>query len=173
MFEQLKADLAAHGARIAATDFSGMPKDKLARALQSELADTILPIFEELVGMIQRQAAETDSSVEMLAAALDDMTAGDVLSPETTAKIVGVFEVGKLLANELEAVMAQHPDEVKRKRLGTLIAGYRTAVEQVTEVVADATVEYDDQDDDGGDADDADDDQDDADDEDTNPEVGQ
>ena len=150
--EELKSDIASHAERLAGTDFSRLSKDQLAKAVQVELGENILPLFQALVESLQAKADETDEAIDDLAGAMDELIdqSGDVLHPETTAKIVGLFEVGKMIATELEALLAASTDETKKRRLGMLIAGYRQSVELVTEIVAAATLEFDDE---GGDED--------------------
>lgn len=73
----------------------------------------------------------------------------NVLHPELTARIVGVFEIGKLVCNELEKLLAtiddpEIVDDLTRKRIDELVSGYRHTAEVVTLEVSEYTVDVDD-----------------------------
>lgn len=131
---ELKADCKTQRQRLAKLS----PGDIDARL---ELLDNILPLFEGLIDTIQDDVV---SDVADLAGAVDELIdqSSDVLHPETTAKILGVFEVGKLICSELEA-MIQGLDDVSKKRIVELTDGYREGVEIMTEVLAECTLDAD------------------------------
>ena len=146
--EELKSDIKGHAARIAAINFTLLSKDQLAEATKREL-DNILALMEAKVDAIEERAAETDEALEDLAGAVDELIDQDedVLHPETTAKIVGVFEIGKLVAKELESLTSVLSDDTRKKRIAALVKSYRAGVEAVTQIVVDVTLELDDGDD--------------------------
>ncbi len=106
--------------------------------VKAELIDNVLPLFEGLCDAIQ-EGVETE--VAELANAVDEMMdlAEDVLHPETSAQIVAVIEVGKLLANELEQLLPKL-DDVGKKRVRAQVHAYRQGAEIVGDLITEITL---------------------------------
>lgn len=113
--------------------------------VKHELTENIVPLFEGLIEALQ-EGLEAD--VSDIGEAVDELIdqSGDVLHPETSQKVLAVLEVGQLLANELEAVMAKL-DDMAKKRVKQTIKAYRQGVEVLTEIVTEITMPLDDEED--------------------------
>lgn len=131
---ELRADAKLERERIAA-----LPMDQFDA--KRELTENILPLLEGLAEAIAQDNEARDEVIESLAQDVDDLVdqSGDVLHPETTAKILGMFEAGKLLANELEKAINKF-DDVTKKRIRFLIRSYRQGVEVVGSIVQEITM---------------------------------
>jgi hypothetical protein len=111
---------------------------KLLREQNPAHAD-IYAMFE---GMIEA-AEETDAVVEDLSDAVDELIDqnGDVLHPETAAKVIGLVELGKLLAKELDAALVKFKfDDLSKKRIRQMVKAYRAGAEIVGEIIAEVTL---------------------------------
>lgn len=127
----LKADLASHRERLSKLKLDGMAPEKFAAVMKMELVENVFPLFEALVESIED---EVMVQVDELGQAVDELIdqSEDVLHPETAAQFLGVLEVGRLLAKELEDALGrlrelEADDEVSRKRGMDLILAYRQA----------------------------------------------
>lgn len=177
---ELSGDIAQHVARLGDTDFTRLSKDQLAKVVQVELADNILPLLQGIVEATAALAKDTEENLEDLAGAIDGILdeSDDMLQPDTTASIMGVFELGGAIAEELKALMAKvSVDPARRQRLMKLMATYAASVETVGTHLLSVTLNDDDDDDDKETTDDHDadgvesDDSDDDDQDDANTEV--
>jgi len=139
--EQLKLDAAAARQRLLDTDVSALNSvQELAEWMKTELAFNLYPMFE----------ATSDAIVQDVGAELDELRrdvaelrdGGEELSQETAAQIVGVFEMGRQLANMLERVLKTAPAEVATKnRAKQLIHGFRAAELAMREIVLSLVVD--------------------------------
>ena len=165
--QDLKNDIASHVARLGDANFTRLSKDDLAKAVQQEIAENLLPLMEGLVDAMLAATKDTDERFDDLAAAVDELIdqSEDVLHPDTTAKIIGVFQIGQAIATELGAMIAKHPpDQLTKRRLEQLIAAYALGVETVGQHVTAVTLvedgpgveDGDDEDDEDADEDDLD-----------------
>lgn len=135
----LKNDAAQHRERLAKMKLDGMLPEKFAAVMRAELVENVLPLFEALVESIEE---EVQVQVDELGQAVDELIdqSEDVLHPETTAQIVAVLEVGKLLASELErAIAGLSPGE--QKRATDLITAYRQSAPLVEGILAQITLD--------------------------------
>lgn len=117
-------------------------------ALKHELTENVLPLFEGLVDAVTEELTDIADEVADQGDALDTLidASGDVLHPESAAKIVGLAEVGKALADELEKLLPK-ADDLQKKRLRQLVKSYRQGAEVVIAMVNEITLEDDDEDD--------------------------
>lgn len=119
-----------------------------------ELADNIVPLFEGLVEALQEgleaEVEGLEAEVADLGEAFDELISGEKIHAETAGKIVGVLEIGKLLANELDAVLAKF-DDVGKKRVRALVKAYRQGAEVIGEIITEITMPVDDEDEEDGD----------------------
>lgn len=127
----LKQDLASHRERLSKLKLDGMAPEKFAAVMKMELVENVFPLFEALVESIEDEVLV---QVDELGQAVDELIdqSEDVLHPETAAQILGVLEVGNLIAKELESALArlkelEADDELERKRATDLIIAYRQA----------------------------------------------
>lgn len=106
--------------------------------LKHELTENILPLFEAMCDAIDEDVV---ADLDGLSDAVDELIdqAEDVLHPETAAKLMGVLELGKLLAKELQAVLPRC-DEVTRKRGKALIKGYLQGFEVMKAEITEITI---------------------------------
>jgi hypothetical protein len=141
---ELKADCKVHRDRLLRADLAGLDLAQLTAFVKSELAENLFPLLEGLVEAIQEDVCapldELDDAVDEL---IDQSE--DVLHPETAAQIVGVIEVGKLLCNEMDMLLAALKDDVRRKRVREMVKAYRQAAEVVTELVVNMTLDDEDE----------------------------
>jgi len=109
--------------------------------VKRELAENLLPLFDLLCAAIASDQDEIRDELGDIGAAVDDLIddTGDVLTPETTTKIVGVLEVGKLLTKELVALLPKL-DDVGKKRVAALVKTYRTGTEVVIALLTEITL---------------------------------
>ncbi|MBG7606160.1 MAG: hypothetical protein IZT58_16275 [Actinobacteria bacterium] len=152
---ELKADAKVSRQRILRMDFEAMDNASLAAFIKSEFANNVYPTLEAMVGAVEEEVvAELNDQGEAIDELIDQSQ--NILHPELTAKIIGVFETGRLIALALDKLLEDHPDvidEVSKKRIADMTGAYQQAVEVVTEEVVDATVDLgpDDEDEDEGD----------------------
>lgn len=141
---ELRADAKLHRERIAKMKLADLPPEKLGAVLKLELVENIFPMFEGLVDALEE---DYGTALDDLNTAVDQLIdqSSDLLQPQTAAQILGVFELGKLLANELEA-LAKQADDVSRKRIAELVLTYRRGAEVVGTLVAGITLDEDDED---------------------------
>lgn len=136
-------------------------------ATRTELAENLYPLLDALFELVIDELDQQGAAIEELIDQSDN-----VLHPELTAKIIGVFELGKAICLEAEVLLEKSDvDDLAKKRFTAVINEYRRAAEETTQACTAVTVELDDFDDDGydraiesGDDDDDDEDGDDADD---------
>jgi len=135
---ELKADAVLLRERFA--KMSGTDEGKNVD-LAFELAENILPMFEGLVDAINEEIVE---EVADLGEAVDELVdqSGDVLHPETAVRILQVFEMGSMLANELEKMFPKL-DEISRKRVKQAVKAYRQGAQVIGEVIAEITMPVD------------------------------
>lgn len=105
---------------------------KLPATLKSELADNLWPFLEAL---LEENLGMDDAIAELI-----DQSE-NVLQPEFAAAIVGALELGKLICNEVDALIKDSDDDLRKKRIAGLLTDYRRAAEVVTDEVAAATVD--------------------------------
>lgn len=138
---EVKADAKLRGADLSkASTLEGVATlDQLKAWLRAELVDNVYPMFEGVVAAVQE---DIEPALDELAEAVDELMdqADEILHPPSAAKIIGVFELGKALAVELEALIAR-ADDVTRKRVGDLIKLYRQSAEVASEMVAGFTLD--------------------------------
>lgn len=136
--QELKAD-----AKLLREGYAAL-KDSSTLDPKHELAENILPLFEGLCDAIQELNDELADEVADQGEALDELVdqTGDVLHPETSTKILGVIEIGKVIAHELEALLAKG-DDVTKKRVRALIKTYRQGAEVINEIIAEITMPLD------------------------------
>jgi hypothetical protein len=117
--------------------------------MRRELADNVLPLLMQILDGVIANDAEVRDEVADLGEAVDDLIddTGDVLHPETTTKIVGVIEIGKLLAGELAALVVAKDangkpklDDLTRKRVAELVKTYRQGAEVVSAMLVEITM---------------------------------
>lgn len=166
--QTIKNDITSHIARLAGANFARLSKDDLAKVLQQEIAENLLPLLGDMADAMLTTTKDTDERLEDLAGAVDGILDQDedMLQPETTAKIIGVFQLGQAIAAELAGMLAKHPpDQITKRRLEQLLAAYALGVETVSDHVTAVTLVEEnpdgaDQDDDADDEDDGDEDDD-------------
>lgn len=143
---ELRADARLHRERLLKVNWNTMATADVVKVIKTELAENIWPFLHELFGAIDEELAEP---IADLGEAIDEMIEREESSihADLAAMIIGVFEHGKLMANELEKLLPA-ADEVTRKRLGEMIHAYRQGATIVTERVVEVTIEIDDE---GGD----------------------
>lgn len=109
---------------------------------RAELLNNILPLIEGIAAAAQQEVNDLDDVIEDMGDALDEIidNKGEVLMPETAAKIGGVLECGKLIADELEKVMGKLDDVAKRKSK-ELIKMYRQGVALIAKDLAEITID--------------------------------
>lgn len=130
---EIRADIQLAREQIAAVE--------TAEDLKAQLLNNVLPLMEGLVDGTRDEFTRRD---EVLQAVIDDVDhlmdeSDDVLQAETTAEILGVFEIGKLLANELETLVKK-ADEITKKRVTSLIKSFRQASIVMGEKLAEITI---------------------------------
>lgn len=122
---------------------------------------------EELCSLVR---SEIMTELNSLAETVDELIdqSENILHPDFTARIMGVFETAKMVANELSVMMADADiDDMRRKRIEKLVDTLRRGVStvglEIAEVTLDPAIEEvddqalslslddDDDDDDGGD----------------------
>jgi hypothetical protein len=137
---ELRADCKVHRDRLLRADLATLDHAGLIAFVRSELADNLFPLLEGLVEAIQDDVV---AHVDELDDAVDELIdqSEDVLHPETAAQIIGVFEIGKLLCNEMDVMLAALKDDVRRKRVREMVKAYRQSVEVATEAVVGMTLE--------------------------------
>jgi hypothetical protein len=127
--QSLKADCKIRAEMV---EKSSIPDD-----IKRELSRNLYPLLEQITAHI---ADELDAQGEALEELIDQ--SDNILHPEMTAQILGVFELGKVICAQLEAAVAE-ADDVTKKRISDLIMTYRRAVEATTEAVRDITSDLD------------------------------
>lgn len=112
--------------------------------LKAQLLENVLPIMEGIIDGTGHQLAEHDEVIRSLADSVDALEdeSDDMLQPETTAEILGVFETGKLLATELETLLKK-ADEITKKRVAPIIKAFRQGAIVVTEKLSEITIPLD------------------------------
>lgn len=140
---ELRADAKLNRERLLRLDIESMDSEQLAKVIKTELADNVWPWLHALVGAVDEEiVAELADQGEAIDELIDQSQ--NILHPELTGKIVGVFGTGKIIALALDQLLADHPDlldELSRKRLGEMTRGYMQTAEIVTQEVVDATIE--------------------------------
>jgi hypothetical protein len=121
---ELKADCELHRKRLL--------DSKLPESIKGELAGNLWPFMDSLI-----------DEFEMLAGAVDDLLEDqeNILQPEFTARIIGVFNHGAVVCQELATLVESLDDELKKKRLLELIANYRQNAQVVANEVAAVTTD--------------------------------
>jgi hypothetical protein len=124
---EVKADAKLHRERIEKTraKIVALPAEKQIEALLVELTENVFPMFEATVDAVIEDVAST---VDDLAGAVDELIdqTEEVLHSDTATKLVSVLELGRLMANELEA-LSPRMDDLTKKRIGELAHTYRQA----------------------------------------------
>jgi hypothetical protein len=140
---ELKADAKVSRKRILAMDLESMDQGALVAFIKSEFANNVYPTLEAMVGAIEEEVvAELNDQGDAIDELIDQSQ--NILHPELTAKIVGVFETGRLIAMAFDKLIEEHPDvidDVSKTRLTEMTKAYQQAVEVVTEEIVDATVD--------------------------------
>ncbi len=116
---------------------------KLPAGLKEELADNVWPFLEALV---EENLGMDDAIGELI-----DQS-DNVLQPELAAAIVGALEMGKMICKEVEALIDEADDDLRKKRVTGMLKQYRLAAEVVTDEVAAATIEMEPEDDEPADS---------------------
>lgn len=151
---ELKADAKVSRQRILRMDLESMDNDALVAFIKSEFANNVYPTIEAMVGAIEEEVvSELNDQGEAIDELIDQSQ--NILHPELTAKIIGVFETGRLIAIALDKLLEDHPDvidEVSKKRIVEMTGAYQQAVEMVTEEVVDSTVDLGGDDEEDGDS---------------------
>lgn len=108
---------------------------------RAELLNNILPLIEGIASAAQKEVDELDDVIEDMGNAVDELieNKGEILLPETAAKIAGVLECGKLITDELEKLVPKLDDVAKRK-CKELIKMYRQGVAMVVKDLQEITV---------------------------------
>lgn len=127
--QTLKADCAVRAEVVG--KMASMSPD----AVKRELVKNLYPLLEQIVGAVIEELDEQGAAIEELIDQSDN-----VLHPEFTAQILGVFQLGKMLCDELEKMLAD-ADDLAQKRLGDLITAYRRGAEQVSQACTAVTIE--------------------------------
>ena len=140
---ELRADAKLNRERLLRMDHEGMESEQLAKVIKSELADNVWPWLQALVGAVDEEiVAELADQGEAIDELIDQSQ--NILHPELTGKIMGVFGTGKIIALALDKLLEDHPDlldELSRKRLGEMTRGYMQTAEIVSQEVIDSTIE--------------------------------
>lgn len=104
--------------------------------LRTQLTENILPLFEGLVDAVAEELGAMGGDIDELDQVVEQLIdeTGEIISPETGAKIVGLVEIGKVLADELEGLLAK-VDDLSKKRVRQLIKSYRQGAQIVAELV--------------------------------------
>ncbi len=112
--------------------------------LRRELSENLLPLLTSILEGIAEEHGKLADEVVDLGEAVDDMMddTGDVLHPETTTKIVGLIEAGKLLANELGALLPKL-DDVAKRRVAQIVKTYKQGAEVVLAMLVEITMPVD------------------------------
>lgn len=131
---EVKADV-----QLAREQLLKLPLDKFNA--KQELTENVLPLFESICTAIEEEFGELAEELADQGEAIDELIdqSGDVLHPDTTAKIIGVFEVGKALAAELEQALPKL-DDLAKKRIRQIIKTYRQGVQVVSNELAEITL---------------------------------
>jgi hypothetical protein len=140
-----------------------MVKDSLAKASPEQGVRELLALQESIISYLKEQDEERLQPME---AALEELLegGGEMLQPQTTAKIVGVFEIGRALTEALtkavETIEKGEPlDDLTKKKFADLKTLYLHTAHEVTLELQELTAEFDiPTDDDDDDADEGDDD---------------
>jgi len=137
--------------------------------LKQWMTDNLLPSIGGIVDATAEEFSTRDEVIQTIADDIDELVeqSGDALQPETTGKLLSVYEVGSMIANELE-ILLKKADDVTKKRVKPMVAAYRQGVLVVGELLAEITIPTDGEDDgeDDGDLEPPDDDVDDEEDDD-------
>lgn len=133
---ELKAD-----AKIYLERLGTIEPDKLD--LKTELRDNVIPLFQGLCQHVEQQEAEIALELADLADAVDELIdqSDEILHPETSAKIVGVVELGKIVAAELDSLTNMVTDDMRRRKLRAMIASYRQGAEIVIDMIQQMTLD--------------------------------
>ncbi len=109
--------------------------------IKTELAENLYPLLEGIVDAIREDMTEVRAEVDELGEMVDDIAEGssEVLFPETSGKIMGLLQVGAMLAAELDKALPKL-DEVSKKRVRGLTKSYRHGVQIVGELIAEITM---------------------------------
>lgn len=120
-------------------------------ALPDEMDASVKQAFENLwawnAALVEAMREEVVEELRLQGDAIDELIdqSENVLHPEMTAKIVGLFELGKLICQEFDKMLkGESVDDVTRKRLMTLTDQYRKAANLLTIEVTEITVDLDD-----------------------------
>ncbi len=140
---ELRADATLNRERLHRAALEGLTHEELATFVKGELADNLWPWLEAFSQAVDEEVvAELADQGDAIDELIDQ--SNNILHPEMTAKIVGVFESGKLLCLALEKLLADHPDvvdEMSKKRLTEMSKRYQQLVEMCTNELADITVD--------------------------------
>lgn len=131
---EAKADL-----KIAA---EGIATATTVDELKAQMLDNLIPAIEGVAQAANDELAERDSVISTLIEDVEDLVddRGDILQPETTEKILGVFELGGEIAKMLEATIKTSKDDLVKKRAASLIKSYRQGVLVTQDYLAEITV---------------------------------
>lgn len=137
--ETLRADVAAHRARIARLAVRGQSPDQLAAVMRVELAENLYPLLEVLLEVVERDVVEPLTDVS---AAVDELIdqSDEILHPATTSAILAAFAAGETVARILEAATAQAtgPDSEVARRA---VEEYRALTSTLVAHLASITLE--------------------------------
>lgn len=109
-------------------------------AIKHELTENLLPLFEGFIDATVEELDEMSTDVADQGEALDALMdgTGDMLQPETGAKLIGFIELSKAVAAELTALLPK-VDDLAKKRVRVLLKNFDQAVTLVTNVVTEIT----------------------------------
>jgi len=111
--------------------------------LKTELKENIIPLFQSLFDYEEERDDEVALELADLAEAVDELIdqSDEILHPETSAKIVGVVELGKIVAAELDGLSNMITDDMRRRKLRAMIASYRQGAEIVIDMIQKMTLD--------------------------------
>ncbi len=117
--------------------------------LKMQLLDNLIPAIEGVAQAANDELAARDEVIQTLVEDVEELIddRGDILQPETTAKILGVLELGTGIANMLEELVKTSKDDLVKKRAASLIKSYRQGVLVTQDILAEITVPVDEDDD--------------------------
>jgi len=114
--------------------------------VRRELADNLWPCLEAFARTMGEEFAAVNAELEVLIG-----EEGSAIDPELGAGILGLFEIGRQLAAELESRIKASGDDVAKKRMLPTIRDFVRATHAIGEAVQAAMMEPDEQEDDAED----------------------
>lgn len=107
----------------------------LSDLVKREFANNLYPLLDQCFGVV---VEELDAQGEAIEDLIDQSE--NVLHPEFTAEIVGVFEIGKVICTEIEKFVSD-ADEITKKRITELVTAFRRCAEKTTQSCQSFTVD--------------------------------